>query len=665
MRLIGVYIRKSVPAVTKLLAEDWYPFGKYPKPKQGKGVVLKKIDDVKAGIYNDGTLPKITVNCIVGKNGAGKSTLLDIVYRIINNFTYTLLGSEHRDNQHGRKLEFAKGVFADLYYELNGEQYCISCKEEKLNYFRCEASTLKLLNILFEGIENPKIVLTNFFYTISNNYSIYSFNETVSPVRHTNHNEGFGYLQGLFHKNDGYFTPIVVTPFREGGSIDVEKENTLARQRIVALSLLSYSQHTTFIDAYEPVKLTYELNAQYMEQVSDGYFSYMDRRYRGLHSSLVAESFTQAWEKVLVDQYGDIWDGENMDEYNVAMFYLGYKSFKICMTYDDYWKEFEVDELLKQCDGEKSENQKDSFERFLNYIREKVPTLCVRVIRKINEEINKQGGSHITLKIETTLYYLHAIINNQPLLWIDSDGVSIDKLVGNKALETYNEAVQLLPPPFFNYDMTFTFKGNKAIDSSWNDMHELNEFTFEEMSSGERQMLNMLSYVMYHIKNIQSVKDDEKRVKYHHICLVFDEAELYLHPDYQRRFLSMFLEGLKWCHIDTSVIKSMQIIIVTHSPFVLSDMLNENILYLHKGEVFTNSSEETFGANLYQLMNKSFFFNENAMGKVASRQMTKWIQTVNDGGAIGSEELSLIGDTMVKNYLLRKMSEKEQESCTE
>lgn len=61
------------------------------------------------------------------------------------------------------------------------------------------------------------------------------------------------------------------------------------------------------------------------------------------------------------------------------------------------------------------------------------------------------------------------------------------------------------------------------------------------MSSGERQMLYSLSYVLYHIKNIQSVKEDENRVGYHNICLIFDEVELYYHPDYQRRFLGMLL----------------------------------------------------------------------------------------------------------------------------
>lgn len=662
MRLLGVYIRKKEPAVTKILTKGWYPFGDYPRPKAGKGVVLDAISDVHASLYNNESLPNITVNSIVGKNGAGKSTLLDIVYRIINNFTITLLGNKRIDNQHSRILEYADGVNADLYYELEGEQYCICCKGSFVKYYKVEDSCLNEINI--QGKSEPKDILSGFFYTISNNYSIYSFNETVSPVLTLNKRTSFAYLRGLFHKNDGYFTPIVVTPFRDNGSIDVERENNLSRQRVVALSLLAYSQGTSFVEAYNPVKLSYELNQQYQEQVVNGYYSYIDHRYKGFYASLIAETFSQAWEKVLTEEIGDEWNGQNMDEYNVALFYLGYKTLKTCMTYDDFWNEFDVDNLLCYVKGDGKTPKNNQTERYLKFVRKKLPLKCEKVIKKIIGEIEKQGGSHITLKIEETLKYIKAIVSNQDLPWPSRGEISVEELVGSHKLETYNDAVELLPPAFFNYDMTFSSKGtNKAVDSSWNDIYEREEFTFEEMSSGERQMLTMLSYVMYHIKNIQSVKIDENRVKYHHICLIFDEAELYFHPDYQRRFLSMLLESLSWCHIDTTDIKSIQIIIVTHSPFVLSDMLNDNILYLEKGKVCKHSQDETFGANLYQLMNQSFYFTENAMGKVASQQLTQWIQLVNNGGEVNEEVLSIVGDTIIRNYLIRKMEQNKVGSC--
>jgi len=57
------------------------------------------------------------------------------------------------------------------------------------------------------------------------------------------------------------------------------------------------------------------------------------------------------------------------------------------------------------------------------------------------------------------------------------------------------------------------------------------------------------------------------------------------------------------------------------------------------------------------LVSESFFINDSAMGRLATKQMTAWIQYVNQGGWLHGDVLSLIGDPMVKNYLIRKMEE--------
>ena len=42
------------------------------------------------------------------------------------------------------------------------------------------------------------------------------------------------WIEALFHKNDGYRTPIVLNPFRERGNIDINVETELAEQRSIA-----------------------------------------------------------------------------------------------------------------------------------------------------------------------------------------------------------------------------------------------------------------------------------------------------------------------------------------------------------------------------------------------------------------------------------------------
>lgn len=138
------------------------------------------------------------------------------------------------------------------------------------------------------------------------------------------------------------------------------------------------------------------------------------------------------------------------------------------------------------------------------------------------------------------------------------------------------------------------------------------------MSSGERQLLYSMSYIFYHIKNIASVQEDGKRVGYHHINLIFDEAELYYHPEFQRVFVKRLLDNLALCNIDQRVIRSINIIIVTHSPFLLSDIPETNILFL--GDEEQEANQKTFGANIYDLL-KSGFFMESAIGGFAEQKL--------------------------------------------
>lgn len=239
--------------------------------------------------------------------------------------------------------------------------------------------------------------------------------------------------------------------------------------------------------------------------------------------------------------------------------------------------------------------------------------------------------------------------------------------------------IKILPPPFYALDVTFIKKSrvrkewvdhwddNKGWnnDKPWGGMGSMEEvsawsddkgttFKLSSMSSGEKQVLVALSYVLYHIKNIQSVDEANYRVPYHHINIIFDEVELYFHPDYQRRFLAMLIESLSWTNIDRRKIRSVHILMATHSPFVLTDVLTERTLYLREGkrEIVT---AQTFGANYYDLLDNSFFFERSAIGEISSKATRRWIKNTEHTGELPSEEvMNMIGDTFVKRYLETK-----------
>mgnify|MGYP000408808993 FL=1 len=80
---------------------------------------------------------------------------------------------------------------------------------------------------------------------------------------------------------------------------------------------------------------------------------------------------------------------------------------------------------------------------------------------------------------------------------------------------------------------------------------------------------------------------------------------------------------ISWCHIDRRKIRSINIIIVTHSPFVLSDVPLENILYLEDGR-HVKKMQQTFSANIHEIL-QSHFFMKYPMGEIAREALDRII----------------------------------------
>lgn len=86
-------------------------------------------------------------------------------------------------------------------------------------------------------------------------------------------------------------------------------------------------------------------------------------------------------------------------------------------------------------------------------------------------------------------------------------------------------------------------------------------------------------------------------------ALIFiDEGELYYHPEWQRRYLAALLDMLQLCKDEARI----QVVFTTNSPFVLSDVLKEDVQYLSgNSEEFGN----TLGQNIHTLLKNNFFMD--------------------------------------------------------
>lgn len=626
LRLIGIQIFEDTPkAVRKSLDPGWYPFIKCDNSDE-IGTAKDKYPQVsKEGCPQDyytidENLPRISVSAIAGKNGSGKSTLIDVLYRIINNFaenTFLMKGVDETD-----EIGHAFGIHGRLHFEQDGVQKFIESNE--LGTFYYEVVNGQPEEIKIHGLTERQrdAILNGFFYTISVNYSLYAFNpaDYSSPLEQNKVNDG-EWLTYLFHKNDGYYIPIVLTPFREKGQIDVNNENGLAKQRIEVLSLLFHSQEKEFLDEYVPSTFRYRFISDYWEKKS---MSFMEKPVRselkGVEDILIF-NLEQIWEDLLEEELKRPFEPADSERDKNALYYLAYKTLKICATYPKYREASKMNSLfdMKEPVVSKKTGKALTNDDGSEVLRVSSTSAAVwfntnsDTLRQVVKDIYESPCNHITLKVHQCLDYL-----KENRFADDENDVEVDKeLLNGNRYETYDEMMRQLPPPFFMTEVTYKRKGKKGVEDNEG------EVTLQSMSSGERQMLYSLSYIYYHIKNIASIKgEDGKRVMgYHHINLIFDEAELYYHPEYQRQYVKRLLERLALCHINRTNIRSINIIIITHSPFILSDLPDTNILFLHKGdEEEEEVPQKTLGANIYDLL-KSGFFLDYAIGDLVQQKL--------------------------------------------
>ena len=185
------------------------------------------------------------------------------------------------------------------------------------------------------------------------------------------------------------------------------------------------------------------------------------------------------------------------------------------------------------------------------------------------------------------------------------------------------------------------------------------------MSSGERQFLYICSTFIYHILNLLSVQDS-RRVRYRNMNLVLDEVEICFHPEYQRQFVFKLIDLLtklrltRWC--------SINILIATHSPFILSDIPQQNILYLENGECANSQvTVNPYAANVNDILHQSFFLKDAFMGEFSLRRIGNLVSEIdncNTKREVRSaeelkKEIELVGDKFLRQQLMTLLTFKQ------
>lgn len=702
--------------------------------KQNKKASKILYKNLKPGLYpfhsvveNNLWGKHVNIQAIVGKNGSGKSSLMDLLYMAVNNFAYMFERGHHRAA--ATSLCYVKGLFVDVQYTLNENQYILRCEgdstqiidvgEKKMVVDFC----LNRQNAIEKEIEDCEIhdIVKKFFYTIVSNYSMQSFissNYTceVCVYNRDEHKDdepenvnSFGqfwiderdekdskekiWLNSIFHKNDGYVRSITLNPYRDNGVINMEKEKKLAKYRLIALLIDGEKSKTNIFRDYALDRITFSLDMDFIQR-------------KFPKDSVI--NLIETVKNLIEDQNSDL--SKIMESFNleidpqptkselIALAYLQRKMNRVIENYESY--------RLYRADEEFSVYDTSDKKRKIH-----LQKLCKQI---------KKDPSHIVTKIKQTINFLsckknESFVENTKSTkkWLDSTFTY--RRYAKHYVQSYlslDEIITSFPPPIFKYEVRLNkivlndadkykknrkYLGIKTIDDvkrmqnlpkgayfisanagkmkttrdreervnkgiivRWNGENwKKDEINLSMLSSGELQMMHTLSTHAYHIRNIMSVKND--LIKYHNINMVFDEVEICFHPEYQRQFVSRLLAMLNaLCRIKRNY--NFNIFILTHSPFILSDIPSSNILYMENGKAIKVETE-SFGQNISDLLNQNFFL-DSFVGESAVKKINSLIDyLLSKKRNLGWEKnsamhfLELIGDEFLKKNLKKKYHE--------
>ena len=665
-------LRKARRAsVMKVLNENgWYWLS------QGYRIEGEQLIATGKGLADDfysGGGPYISISAIVGENGMGKSSLLELFFRLINNVSYAM-----RDALEVQKyaLHFVRDIYARVWMQDDEGIYYIEQKDNNVRIHWQDGQT-EDFEYDFDSAEHAidaeadRERLRKLFYTIVVNYSQYAYNTNDYRAEWDMGDTGgesqdtLCWLSGLFHKNDGYQTPIVLNPFRESGNININQERDLTQTRLYYLVLNDASPLKQILRKKEAKAFIFDVDNDLNPMPGKRYYSHRvvkqmaqmrllksNRDYKTVND--IGRRITAAWGHVLGYEIesrkrgDDYW--QRMDDVRTIN-YIVYKTLKVSRNYAQYYD-------YHDCF--------DDANKVLEYVG------------KLNKDT-----SHITLKIRRCLAYLYYhhyntgnVVNGQVegntmtvndyKAAIDRCFETVDEILTRLIQERYTtyyygevvephiwQEEELMPAPSFKTDILIEGEDGQNV-------------RFSSLSSGEKQMIYSISSVLYQLRNINSVwdKPNDDNVVYKNVCLVFDEIELYAHPKYQLKLIRLLVDSIK--SLGMLHVLNVNIIMATHSPFVLSDIAKQNVLYLEDGEdVGRKIKFSPFAANVNDTLHQSFFLNEGFLGAFVSekiRTLCDYLEGKEQHDNWNEDKaerfISEVGDPLIKQQLMALYVEK-------
>jgi len=245
------------------------------------------------------------------------------------------------------------------------------------------------------------------------------------------------------------------------------------------------------------------------------------------------------------------------------------------------------------------------------------------------EELLKEEIKQKLPDISNTAWYID---------YIDSNSKQTTDLFKNR--NEFDEKILIELLQYLPSFIEFEFWNNKGI-------------SYKDLSYGEKTINRFFYNLFYHINHFS-------KGGYKNFFIILDEIEIGLHPDWQKKFLSFCINIVKI--LETFFEIRIHIILATHSPFILSDLPKENVIFLEKGKQKNpfKENEQTFGANIHTLLSHGFFMSDGLMGKFAQNKINNVIKKLKDKNYNPSKNekenilatIKIIGEDFLRTKLL-------------
>lgn len=181
-----------------------------------------------------------------------------------------------------------------------------------------------------------------------------------------------------------------------------------------------------------------------------------------------------------------------------------------------------------------------------------------------------------------------------------------------------------------------------------------NNFTYGwyGLSSGEEARLKLQSRIFSGVRELISKG-------YSNIQLLIDEVDAYLHPEWQRKIVLDIIEILnnfeKPIFLKHNIKKiSVNTILTTHSPIILSDFLPDDIISIIKynNQIFQEKSNG-FGTRINDLYLDGMHL-DSTFGEISRNEILRFYQELKQGELSNYSQylINLIPDEKVKAYFM-------------